>query len=155
MIHESAAWGAALLRVVLGVVYLAHGWFAVAVVGLAALPGYMPRMGYPAAVAPLLAWYLVIAHLAGGALLILGLYTRVAALLQVPIMASATFLLHFPQGFFLSVQTIQTPGGSRQIVGGYEYVLLVLAATLALALIGPGRPSLDAWRARRPRFEVP
>lgn len=92
------AWGATLLRLILGVVYLTHGWYAVAVVGLSALAGYMPRMGYPPAVAPLLGWYLVVGHLVGGALMVLGVWTRAAALLQVPIMASAVFLLHSRRG---------------------------------------------------------
>ena len=43
----------------------------------------------------------------------------------------------------------------RQIAGGYEYVLLVLAATLALALTGPGRLSVDELRARGLRVEIP
>jgi putative oxidoreductase len=149
------AWGPTLLRLVLGVIYIAHGWYAATVVGVQGMTAYMPRMGYPPAAAPWLAWYLLVAHLGGGLLLLLGLWTRVAALAQVPIMASATFLLHFPQGFMLKVQTIETPGGPRTIVAGYEYALLVLVATLALALTGAGRLSVDGWWAQRPRIEVP
>jgi putative oxidoreductase len=149
------AWGATLLRLAVGVIYVMHGWLAVAVLGVPGAAGYITRMGFPSALAPALAWYLVVVHLAGGALILLGVGTRVAALLQVPIMASALFLHHLSQGFFMKVLTMETPAGARSIAGGYEYVLLVLAATLALALTGPGRLSVDELRARRPRFEAP
>lgn len=153
MITGSEAWGATLLRAILGVIYVAHGGYALSL-GVEAMAGYMPRMGYPAPLGRWLAWYLLVAHLAGGALILLGLWTRVAALLQVPIMVSAVFLLHFSQGFFLKVLTVPSAEGSRQIAGGYEYALLVLVATLALALLGPGRLAVESLRARHP-IEVP
>jgi putative oxidoreductase len=148
----SEAWGATLLRANLGAVYIAHGGYALSL-GIDAVTGYMPRMGFPAAAARWLAWYLLVVHLVGGALILVGLWTRLAALLQVPIMLSAVFLLHFSQGFFLKVLTVPSADGTRQIAGGYEYALLVLVATLALALLGPGRLALDGVWARR-RSEV-
>ena len=149
------AWGATLLRLSLGVVYVMHGWYGLAVVGIQGAAGLIIRMGYPPSLAPALAWYLVGAHLAGGVLMLLGVWTRVAALLQIPIMASALFFLHYAQGFFLRVEAVETAAGPRPIVGGYEYALLVLAATLALALLGPGRFSVDELRSRGPRLEIP
>ena len=149
------AWGAALLRLALGTIYVMHGWLALTVLGVQGAAGYIIRMGFPSALAPALAWYLVVVHLGGGTLMLLGVGTRIAALLQVPIMAAALFLHHLSQGFFIKVLTVETPGGSRSIAGGYEYVLLVLAATLALALIGPGRLAVDEWRGPRPRREAP
>jgi putative oxidoreductase len=149
------AWGATLLRLGLGLVYVMHGWYAVAVIGVQAAAGYIVRMGYPPGLAPALAWYLVVVHLAGGALMILGVGTRVAALLQLPIMASALFLHHFAQGFFLHGTIVTTADGPRPIAAGYEYVLLVLVGTLAVALLGPGRLSVDELRARTPRLEIP
>jgi putative oxidoreductase len=146
----SEAWGVTLLRTNLGAVYIAHGGYALSL-GIDAMTGYMPRMGFPAAAARWLAWYLLVVHLVGGALILVGLWTRLAALLQVPIMLSAVFLLHFSQGFFLKVLTVPSADGTRQIAGGYEYALLVLVATLALALLGPGRLALDGVWARRRR----
>ena len=98
-------------------------------------------MGYPAGLGPALAWYLILAHSVGGILLILGLWTRWAALAQVPIMASAFFLLHLPQGFFLKSIVTDAARGTA-IAGGYEYTLLVLAATITLILAGGGALSL-------------
>jgi putative oxidoreductase len=152
VIAGAEAWGATLLRVNLGVVYIAHGGYALSL-GVDAMAGYMPRMGFPAAVGRWLAWYLLVVHLVGGALVLVGLWTRLAALLQVPIMLSAVFLLHLGQGFFLKVLTVPSADGGRQIAGGYEYALLVLVATLGLALLGPGRLALDGVWARR-RHEV-
>jgi putative oxidoreductase len=148
-------WGATLLRLALGVIYVMHGWLALTVLGVQGAAGYIIRMGFPSALAPALAWYLVVVHLGGGTLMLLGVGTRVAALLQVPIMASALFLHHLSQGFFMQVLTVETAAGPRQVAGGYEYVLLVLAATLALALTGPGRLSVDELRARGLRVEIP
>jgi len=76
----------------LGVIYVMHGYLGLVVIGPADLAGYTIRMGFPPVLAPLLAWYHIAAHVGGGALLILGLWTRWAALAQVPIMAAAVFL---------------------------------------------------------------
>ena len=142
------SWGAALLRVMLGVIYVAHGYLGYAVVTVPELVGYVTRMGYPLLISELLAWYLVFAHLLGGGLILVGLWTRAAAVAQVPIMASATFLLHWPQGFFVRGMTVDTPQGQRVIAAGYEYDLLVLVATIALILLGPGAMAVDGLRRR-------
>jgi putative oxidoreductase len=134
--------GLALLRVTLGVIFLMHGYFALAVVGPSGIAGYTARMGYPAALGPALGWYLIVAHSVGGLLLILGLFTRWAALAQVPIMASAFFLHHLGQGFFLTGIVVE-PARGIAIAGGYEYTLLVLAATVTIVLAGGGTLSLD------------
>jgi putative oxidoreductase len=155
VITGAESWAPTLLRLGLGVIFVMHGWYAVSVLGLDTAAAFIVRMGYPPPLAPLLAWYLVVVHLAGGVLILLGLWTRLAALLQVPIMASAVFFQHFAQGFFLRVMTVDTPGGPRPIVAGYEYAALVLLATLSLALSGPGALSVDGARATRPHLVVP
>lgn len=137
--------GITLVRVTLGVIFLMHGYLGLVVLGPGALGGYTVRMGFPAALAPVLAWYLVVAHGGGGILLILGLWTRWAAAAQVPIMASALFLYHLGQGFFMR-GIILDPAKGLAIAGGYEYVLLVLAATVALVLLGGGALAVDGWR---------
>lgn len=142
------SWGAALLRVMLGVIYVAHGYFGYTVVTVPKLTEYVVRIGYPLLISELLAWYLVIAHLLGGGLLVVGLWTRAAAIAQIPIMASAVFRLHWPQGFLMRGMTIDTPEGQRVIAAGYEFSLLVLVATVALVLLGPGALALDTVRRR-------
>lgn len=140
---SAQAWGITLLRLAVGVVFVMHGYLAVSVLGPQALGGFIARMGFPPALGTALAWYLIAAHLLGGALIILGLWTRWAALANVPPMASAVLLLHVPQGFFMKVIG-GTPG--RADVGGYEFSLLLLAATLALVLMGSGAASIDGSR---------
>ncbi|HYB40936.1 MAG TPA: DoxX family membrane protein, partial [Candidatus Methylomirabilis sp.] len=71
-------------------------------------------------------WYLILAHGLGGLCLILGVLVRVAALVNIPIMAGAIFFVHMKQGFFMGKE------------GGSEYALLVLGATIAQALLGAG-----------------
>lgn len=135
--HTSHAWGTALLRIWLSILFVMHGYLSAAVLGPEAIAGYTTRMGFPAPTGVALGWYLIAAHLAGGALLVVGLWTRAAALVNVPVMAAAVFLLHLPQGFFMKG------------AGGYEFSLTVLVATLAVMLLGPGALSVDHAIANR------
>ncbi len=137
--------GLALLRVTLGTIFVMHGYLGLVLVGPAAIGGYTTRMGYPAALGPALGWYMILAHGIGGLLLIVGLFSRWAALAQVPIMASAFFLYHLHQGFFLTGIVVD-PARGTAIAGGFEYTLLVLAATLTLVLAGGGALALDSRR---------
>jgi putative oxidoreductase len=137
------AWGITLIRLIVGVVFVMHGYLALTVLGPTAMAAYFPRMGFPASLATVLAWYLIVAHLGGGVLIIVGLWTRWAALANVPPMASAVFLFHFKQGFFMKV--IEAAPG-RTVAGGYEYALMVLVATVALVLLGSGAASVDSMR---------
>jgi putative oxidoreductase len=131
-----APYGAALLRVMLGVIYVMHGYLALFVSRPDAVASMIGRHVSP--IAPtVLAWYLIGAHLLGGVLLILGLYTRWAALANVPIMAGAVFGIHAAQGFFMKGSILDAVAG-RAGVAGYEFALLMLVATMAQALLGGG-----------------
>lgn len=118
-------YGALVLRVVLGVVYIAHAYLALVVMGLAKAVEYQRAMHIP--LPEIGVWYLIVAHGLGGILLLLGLLVRWAALANIPIMAGALWFVHLQQGFFIF--------GSKF---GYEYVLVVLGATIAQALLGAG-----------------
>lgn len=133
------AWGVLLLRLVIGAVYVMHGYLALALLGPETVAGYITRMGYPSALGTVLAWYLIVVHLIGGVLIIIGLWTRWAALANIPPMASAVLLLHLPQGFFMK------PVGPTS-AGGYEFSLTVLVATIALVFLGSGAASVDGVR---------
>lgn len=146
--HTKHAWGTALLRIWLGIVFVMHGYLGAAVLGPEAIAGYTTRMGFPPTAGLALGWYLIAAHLVGGALLVIGLWTRAAALVNVPVMASAVFLLHLPQGFFMNGIIVDAAAG-RAIAGGYEFTLTVLVATLAVMLLGPGAFSVDHAIANR------
>jgi putative oxidoreductase len=118
----------AILRVVLGFLFTAHGWQKFSEWTIAGTQASFGQMGVPAAeiAAPVVATL----ELAGGIALILGLLTRPVAILLLVNMLGALFLVHAPAGVFA-------------MDGGYELVLLLGTAALTLALVGPGRVSVD------------
>jgi uncharacterized membrane protein YphA (DoxX/SURF4 family) len=80
--------------------------------------------------------YLVAAlHLVGGAMLAAGLFTRLAAIVQIPILLGAVFLVHLQGGLFTASQS-------------FEFSALVLFLLLLVFLHGSGRWSVDAMRTR-------
>lgn len=141
-----AAWGALVLRVVLGVIFLMHAYELVMLLGPKDVARTMLRQGFPSGVVPVLVWYTILAQLAGGALLIIGLSTRLAAVLNLPSLLGAFLLLHLPQGFFMRGALRDTSGRAAAV--GYELSLLVLTCTIAVALLGAGPYSLDDRRTR-------
>ncbi len=118
------SYGATILRVALGIVFVMHAYFALAVDGVRGTIALQRSLGLP--LPELGAWYVILTHGLGGVLIIVGLFTRWVALANLPIMAGAFFLVHLKQGFFMGRD------------GGYEFVFLVLAANLALVFLGPG-----------------
>jgi putative oxidoreductase len=120
-------WAMTILRVVTGVVFLAHGYKKVFVDGLSAFAGYLSQVGVPQThfFAPLVAGI----ELAGGLALIVGLFTRWAALVLAVEMLVAAVLVHLKNGFFLP--------------SGYEYALMLLAANVSLFLAGAGEYAVD------------
>ena len=118
------SYGAMVLRVFLGVVYVMHAYLAAFVYGPHGMAAFQRAHGLP--FPEIGAWYVIVAHGLGGLCLIVGLLVRWAALINIPIMAGAVFAVHLKQGFFMSKD------------GGYEFALLVLGATAAQALLGAG-----------------
>jgi len=117
-----------ILRIILGFLFAAHGWQKFNEFTIAGTQASFAKMGVPAAeiAAPAVA----VLELAGGIALIVGILTRVVAALLAVDMLGALFLVHAPAGIFASA-------------GGYELVLVLAAAALAVALTGAGRISVD------------
>jgi putative oxidoreductase len=124
-----AAYGATLLRLILGVVYIMHAYLAVVVFGPAGMIAYQAKNGVP--FAEVGTWYLILAHGLGGICLVLGLFTRWAALANVPVMLGALLFVHLKNGFWAHTNP-----------SGYEYVLVLLVVSLAVAMIGSGALAL-------------
>jgi putative oxidoreductase len=124
-----ASYGAMLLRLILGIVYIMHAYLALVVFGPAGMIAYQVRSGIP--FPEIATWYLILAHGLGGIFLVLGIYPRWAALANVPVMLGALVFVHLKNGFW-----------AHQSPSGYEYVLVLLVATVAAAMIGGGVLSL-------------
>jgi putative oxidoreductase len=120
--------GATILRIALGIIYVMHAYLALFVFGPPDAAAYQRDIGLP--FPELGVWYLIAAHGLGGIMMILGVFTRWAALANVPIMFVALLLVHLKQGFFMTKD------------GGYEYVFLLLAATVAQVFLGGGGVTL-------------
>ena len=132
----SSGLGLAVLRVTLGTIFLMHGYLGLEVIGPDGIGAYTTRMGYPPGLSPILAWYLILAHSIGGLLLIVGLFTRWAALSQLPIMASAFFLHHIRQGFFLTgVVEDASKGSAAFVICGIASLPVAISSNLKPARI--------------------
>lgn len=125
--HASARLGITLLRVSLGVMWLAHALLKLFVFTLPGTAAYFVSIGFPG----VLAYPVFAAELLGGLALILGLYARQTALALVPVMAVAAWV-HLPNGW------VHTSAG-----GGWEYPVFLIACSVALWLLGDGAA---AWR---------
>lgn len=126
--NPSTAYGIALLRVSLGIMWIAHALLKLLVFTLPGTAQFFQSVGFPGVLAyPVFAF-----ELAGGLALVLGIYARQASLALVPVMAIAASV-HFGNGW---VHT--SPNG------GWEYPVFLTAASLALWLLGDG-----AWAVRR------
>ncbi len=125
-----------ILRLVLGVVFLAHGAQKMlgcfGGFGFHATMGFFTNMGMPAPVA----FLVICTEFFGGLGLIVGLLTRIAALGIGVEMIGAIFMVHLQNGFFMN--WFGTQKGE-----GFEYHLLVIAMSAALLLRGAGAFSLD------------
>lgn len=128
-------WGITVLRVVVGIVFLVHGSQKLFIWGIGGVAGFMGQVGIPA---PMLAALIVTAvEFLGGLSLLLGLFTRWAAIPLAINMLVAILAVHLKQGFFLPE--------------GYEFALTLLGANVALALLGSGEASADGLlNSRRP-----
>jgi putative oxidoreductase len=131
-IPGSADYGIALLRISLGIVWIAHALLKVLVFGLPGTAAYFASVGLPG----WLAYPVFAVELAGGVALVLGVYGRQAALALAPVMVAAAWV-HVPNGW------LHTSAG-----GGWEYPAFLVVASLAQWLLGDGAFALR----RTPRF---
>ena len=125
-----------MLRLVLGVVFFAHGaqkmlgWFGG--YGFQGTMGFFEHLGMPAPVA----FLIICTELFGGLGLIVGLLTRIAALGIGVEMIGAVFMVHLTNGFFMNWYGTQKGEG-------FEYHLLAIAVAGTLLLRGAGKFSAD------------
>lgn len=137
-------YGPAVLRLVVGVTFVAHGAQKLFGVwgggGLAGTAAYFDSLGlspgYPLAVA------VAVGESLGGALLMAGALTSTAAAALIVTSLGAVWNVHLTNGFFMNWGL--TPGRGH----GVEYNLVLIAALASLIFTGPGAFSVDHRRAR-------
>jgi putative oxidoreductase len=117
-------------RVLLGVVFMAHGWQKWSTNGMDATVEGFESLGIPAPT--LSAYFTATAELVGGAMLIVGALLPLAGLALAGVMIGAMYFVHPVTGPFFSHE------------GGYEYVLLLAAVSIAIGFSGGGALALDS-----------
>ncbi|MEJ1160220.1 DoxX family protein [Prosthecomicrobium sp. N25] len=116
------AYGAFVLRVALGVLFVAHAALKIFVFTIPGTVGFFASLGLPA----IAAYGTIAAELLGGVALILGLWVRPVAAVLVPVALGATWA-HAGNGWLFTAPN-----------GGWEFPALIAAATIAQVFLGAG-----------------
>ncbi|MFZ5556128.1 MAG: DoxX family protein [Pseudomonadota bacterium] len=124
--RDNAAYAALVLRITLGVAFIAHGLLKVLVFTVPGTVQFFGSLGLPAIVA----YATIAAEIVGGALLILGVYSRWVALALVPVLLGAAWA-HWGNGWVFSAQG-----------GGWEYPVFWAMTLIVQALLGDGAYAL-------------
>lgn len=123
----------ALLRIVFGVVFIAHGWDQLVATGIVETTGQFSAVHVPQP--QLSAWIASLVQLVAGGMLVLGFLTTIAASALALLMAAAFYFVHLSHGLFINQ-------------GGFEYVLVLFTGMVLVIVFGPGRASVDGYLAR-------
>lgn len=86
-----------------------------------------------------LAHYVAFAHLVGGLLIAIGLLTRLAVVIQIPILLMAVFLVNIDQGFLSASNNLE-----------FELSLIVLVLLIVFLVFGSGKFSVDEYMRKHP-----
>ncbi len=122
---------ALVLRVSMGVLFLAHAWLKIAVFTPAGTADFFASLGFPGA----LAYPVIAAELLGGLALIAGIGTRWVSLALVPVLLGSIYAPHGAAGFFFS-----------NAGGGWEFPAFWAIALIVQALLGDGAYSARNFR---------
>jgi putative oxidoreductase len=131
------SWAIFVIRVVLGVIFFAHGaqkvlgWFGGH--GLKGTTAYFASMGMPLP----LAYVVCFVEFLSGIGLIVGFLARLCSLGVAAVMIGAMVTVHWQHGFFLNAEL--KPGKGH----GIEYTLALLAMSVAILIAGAGAFSID------------
>ncbi|MEM7765027.1 MAG: DoxX family protein [Pseudomonadota bacterium] len=128
--EHAVGYATLILRLSLGLMFVAHAALKIFVFTPAGTVGFFSSLGLPAFFA-----YLTIGmELFGGVALLVGVYTRAVSLALTPVLIGSIALVHGDKGWLFANEG-----------GGYEYPLFLIAASIALALLGDGPYSARRW----------
>jgi len=133
LVKTSENWAILLIRLALGSIMFAHG--AQKVFGWWGGPGFNQWINQAAPFSEMRPSWLwmgaaALSELVGGAMVMIGLYTRIGAFFIACVMITAIFGFHWKYGFFINS-------------GGFEYPLALLSMAAALLVHGGGSASID------------
>lgn len=123
---------ALILRVSLGVLFLAHAGLKLFVFTPAGTAGFFESLGFPG----FLAYLVIAAELFGGLALIAGTWTRQVSIALVPILLGSIYAPHGAAGFFFSNEG-----------GGWEFPAFWAVTLVVQALLGDGAYALKRSRS--------
>jgi putative oxidoreductase len=132
-----------LLRVPLGVIFIAHGSQKLfGVFGGLGLTGTLKAFEVKLGIPPILTLLAIIAEFGGGIGILCGILTRFSAAGIAGVMAVALYQVHWSHGFFLNASCVAGRGH------GIEYTLALLGMALSLLFSGGGSWAVDRliWR---------
>jgi len=115
-----------ILRLGLGIMFMSHGLMKVLVFTIPGTVGFFESIGYPG----WLAYLVILGEVGGGALLILGVYTRWIALANTLILLGS-IPVHWGSGWMFSNEG-----------GGWEYPAFLVIVSIAVVLLGDGAYAL-------------
>lgn len=130
--NTNADYAAFVLRVTSGALFIAHGMLKVSVFTIPGTVAFFESLGLPG----IFAYLTILAEIAGGAALILGVATRLVSLALIPVLLGALWV-HSGNGWLFTAEN-----------GGWEYPLFWAVAQVAIALLGAG-----AFALRIPALE--
>ncbi|MAU83378.1 MULTISPECIES: DoxX family protein [Gordonia] len=125
-----------LARLILGYIFIMHGWQKLHTNGIDATERAFDSMGIPAP--NLAAQYATWVEFVGGILLILGLFLPIVAILLIADMIGAIAYAHWDAGFWAAD-------------GGYELPLALIGGLLAVGFAQAGSAAADHYVFRRRR----
>ncbi len=120
--NNNTEYAALLLRVGLGLMFVAHGLLKLMVFTLPGTAAFFEQVGFPGWTA----YIVTFAEIGGGLLLLAGVAVRAVSIALIPVLLGATFV-HFGSGWVFS-----NPNG------GWEYPAFLTLAAVVQALLGPG-----------------
>ncbi len=124
---RTTPYAALLLRIALGILFLAHLGLKLFVFTPAGTAKYFESLGLPGG----LAYLVMVVELVGALALLLGVYARIVAIVLIPLLLGTIITVHGHAGFFFTDPN-----------GGWEFPAFWIVGLLALALTGDGKYAL-------------